>query len=152
MLEETRLLLMPVDAGWEILGTPGDQLLGRARWKPTMRFWDRWVSSSILEVREHFDEPLLMSVRRCWSLATKYEVLDAEGHSIGTFTAGTLTTRRRHAVIGPAGESTVATTLTGETLGAWEREGEGVAVTFFPATDHDPFARMLVLARALLPE
>src|SRR5262245_8696869 len=92
MLEQDVLILPAGDRGEALTGSPagraivapGGRPLGRARWvRPgTGRGWG-WWRRAVLEVREHEDEPLVFTLRRCWTLAPWYEVRDADERTVG---------------------------------------------------------------------
>src|SRR5262245_15441402 len=84
MLEHAVLLLRPrVASGRREIraGDTGDPA-GYARWQ-NPEGWRRWLGRGVLEVHELEDEPLLCTVRRCWTLYPWYEVRDAEEHQVG---------------------------------------------------------------------
>jgi hypothetical protein len=109
----------------------------------------RWLPGRpVLEVREAGDAPLLFTVRRGWSLAPRHEVRDAEGRLVGTLAGPRVSGRGRPvAVRGADGAYRAAD---GRVLARVALGKGGTEVNFSDAVAADPFAKMLLLAAALL--
>jgi hypothetical protein len=151
MLEESELLLGPpgADDGRAIAAASGAPV-GSARWRPPGRpAWWR-LGRRVLEVREHGDEPLVFTVRRRWGLLSRYEVRDADGHFVGYVLGAWLQDAAGTplAVCRPDAGGVVAPG--GDLLAAVSDGGGATRVTFAPAVAGDPFAKMVLLAAALL--
>jgi hypothetical protein len=160
MLERPALLLLLPDAsgGRVIVDAASGALLGSARWpKPPPLPWWRRPLRAVLEVREDDDdEPLLCTVRRCWSLWPRREVRDADDRRVGTFLGPLLDDAlgRRLAVRTWDDNrlSSVIRTRYGEVLAWTVEETKGVRLEFGPLVAGEPFVKMLLLAATLFGE
>jgi hypothetical protein len=130
--------------------------LGHARWEHPRRPWWCPISRSVLAVHEYEDEPLLFTVRRCWSLLPRREVLDAEGASVG-FLVGPLVydchgrqVAMRHKEIGATVHSYC--TPYQRTLMEVSCVPKGGRLAFSTNIAGEPFLKMLLLAAALMEE
>jgi hypothetical protein len=155
MLEHATLLLMPANSRVrDIVDGPGGVPLGSARRRASTDLpWWRRPLWPILEVRESDDEPLLFTVRRCWSLLPRRELCDADGRRVGYLRGDALDDAwgRRVAVRSWDAERQISTFRGdhGQTLAWVEREGETVRLTFADNTVGEPFLRMLLLGAVL---
>ncbi len=154
MLEHAVLLLQPsnVLGRREILAGDTGEPIGYAQWRtPTGRL--PWLGRGVFEVHEREDDPLLCSVRRCWSLLPWYEVCDAEDHRVGRILGSILRDRQEHrcAVRCPDGPGQVVyQTPAGQRLARVDRDRSGDRLTFESIIDHEPFVKMLLLGAVLL--
>lgn len=146
--------------------------VGVARAPSPGKSW-RWTIGRDLDVHEGEDEALLFSLRWSWFLGSFWLVLDADGQPIGK-----IRRTRRHGVLfrrlgygepaadaagsvaeipsesathnGAAVTLAVATSSAGQELGRLRCAGLSTWVTFSKELDSDPFAKMLLVAAALL--
>ena len=116
-------------------------------------WWARWLVGPVLEVHEQEDEPLLFTVRRCWSFAARYLVCDADDVPVGELDRSQLLDRlgRLFSVRRREGERLVFRTSTGCPVAEAEAVEETVRLSFHAAVEHQPFAKMLLLAAVLKP-
>jgi hypothetical protein len=151
MLEHPLLLVRPGLAGTRaVFAADAARALGGAHWQPRPA-WRR-LTRRVLAVHEQEDHPLLFTVRRAWSLLPTWEVRDADGRPVGRLLGGSLWDARGYllAVRRPLPEGAWAyCTPAGLALAELLRDAAGVHIAFGEAAV-DPFARMLVLAAALL--
>ena len=133
MLEQQLLVLRPCRTPTPqtlvegVSGTP----LGFTRWRAPGSWWTRWLVGPVLEVHEQEDEPLLFTVRRCWSLAARYLVCDADDVLVGELDRSQLLDRlgRLFSVRRREGERLVFRTSTGCPVAEAEAcRGDGAAV------------------------
>ena len=148
MLERARLLVRDADGEGSraIEDAATGSLLGSAR---PVAVQSRWLPARpVLEVREAEDAPLVFTVRRVWSLVTRYEVRDAEGRPVGTLAGSVMAGRdgRCVAVLGPDG---VFRGVDGSVLGRVTRAKGGVELYFTERVAADPFGKMLLLTAVL---
>lgn len=156
MLEQDQLLVLPGDPTWRraIVAPSTRTPVGLARWQPgPPRGWRRCLRP-VLEVREHEDEPLVFTLRRCWHLLPWHEVRDAEDHIVG-FLLGPLIQDRyqqRLALRQREGRSEICHYVNPQklSLARLVPGPEGLEIQFAPGELTDPFVRMLVLASALM--
>jgi hypothetical protein len=155
MLEQRVLLLRPPDpSGRRLITDPatGAPLGFARRHCPTgSRWWQRL--RPVLAVHEHEDEPLVFTVRRCWTLLPVREVREAEGRRIGLL-QGTLIQdgfgqNLAVRLWGPDRKRTVYRGPDGLDLAELAPGASGLCLTFPEALDSDPFLKMLLLAAAL---
>jgi hypothetical protein len=156
MLEQDQLLLLPEDEASRraIVAATTRAPVGLARWQPgPPRGWRRWLRP-VLEVREHEDEPLVFTLRRCWHLLPWYEVRDAEEYTVGYLLGPLIQDRyqQRLALRQREGQSEVCHYLSSQqhSLARLIPGPEGLQIQFAPWELTDPFVRMLLLASALL--
>ena len=155
MLEGRELLLRPPDAGQvrAIMAADTGAAAGSARWRsPSGPRWRRWLGRRVLEVREAEDEPLLFTVRRCWTLLPRYEVRDADGVRLG-FLVGPWVLDEwglRRAVRRNEGGAASFESPRGERLAEVRAEGGGRRVRFGDRLDGEPLVKMTLLAAELL--
>jgi hypothetical protein len=153
MLEQQLLVLRPQPAPTPqtlveaVTGAP----LGFTRWRTRSSWLTRWLVGPILEVREHEDEPLLFTVRRCWSFAARYLVCDAEDSPVGVLDRSFLLDRlgRLFTVRQREGERVVFRTTSGCPVAEAESVAETVRLSFHAVVENQPFAKMLLLAAVL---
>jgi len=156
MLENSTLLLRPAanSAGWQVLAGKPQVVVGLARWRVSRPgTWWSSVWPRVLEVRELEDEPLLFTLRRCWTLLSWFEVRDADDHSVGCFLDPVILDCNgcRCAVRyedGPGKEMFL--NPLGVCLAQLAREGKVVRLDFEEVIEKEPFLKMLFLAVALL--
>jgi hypothetical protein len=151
MLEESELLLGQPgrDAGRDIAAASGAPV-GSARWRPPGRpAWWRF-GRRVLEVREHDDEPLVFTVRRCWGLLSRYEVRDADGHGIGYVLGPWLQDSYGGCLAVCRPEAGGVLAPDGDVLAAVSNGGGATRVRFASSAAGDPFLKMMLLAAALL--
>ena len=155
MLEHATLLLMPANSRVrDIVDGPGGVPLGSARRRASTDLpWWRRPLWPILEVRESDDEPLLFTVRRCWSLLPRRELCDADGRRIGYLHSDAITDAwgRRLAVRSWDGQRQNSTfrIRNGQVLAWADRDGAALRLTFGEATASEPFLKMLLLGAVL---
>jgi hypothetical protein len=146
----------PQGPAYTVLDPATGHPLGFARWKPGGRSpWLRWFSPAILEVCEANDEPLVFSVHRLWGLSPRWEVRDADGHRVGLIQGRQILDGRGQllaAVEQTVGGETVTLCDSAGELAALLRCPEGVQLTFAARVQGLPFAKMALLAAALLAE
>ncbi len=125
--------------------------LGFTRLRRAGNLWTRWLVGPVLEVREHEDEPLLFTVRRCWSWAARHQVCDADDQVVGEFDRVHLLDRlgRLFAVRRREGERIVFRTAAGCAVAEAETVDETVRLSFHAVVEYEPFAKMLLLAAVL---
>jgi hypothetical protein len=151
LLEQQALWLGPPAAAPRELRGAGGVAVGEAR--PTgRRGWWPWSPVVLLTVHETHDCPLLCTlVRRGW-LSPVIEVQDADDRTVGTIDGDALRDRfgcvwARVSAAGGHGE--VRHEVSGRCLAEWQEEG-GRQLRFRPDVQTDPFAKMLILAAALV--
>ena len=155
MLEQQLLVLRPgpdrppqtlVEAA---TGTP----LGFTRWRAPGGWLRRLFVGPVLEVHEQEDEPLLFTVRRCWSFAARYLVCDADDVPVGVLYGTQLLDRlgRLFTIRRREGERVVFRTTAGCAVAEAEPVDETVRLSFHAVVEHEPFAKMLLLAAVLNP-
>jgi hypothetical protein len=153
MLEQQLLVLRPRQAPTPqtlveaVSGAP----LGFTRWRAPGNWLSHWFVGPVLEVREQEDEPLLFTVRRCWSFATRYLVCDADDTPVGVVYGAQLLDRlgRLFTVLQREGERLVFRTSSGCLVAEVESVEETRRLSFQAVVEHQPFAKMLLLAAAL---
>ena len=123
-----------------------------ARPRPSSRVERGWWRSAVLSVHEQEEAPLLFTVRRRGLLWPRHEVRDAEGDYVGRIRRSIIRDRNnRYFARGRSTETnTVFEKRKGEALAYACRTAEGLELTFEMAIDTDPFAKMLLLAAALI--
>lgn len=125
--------------------------LGLARWRTAPPVgWRRWFGWLVLEVLESEDESLLFTLARGWRPWPGWDVYDAEGRFVGSF--------HRQVIRDPLGGRFAKwRPATGQFLGPQGYEVGVLApsdtdlqLTFSPAIKENPFAKMILLAAALI--
>jgi hypothetical protein len=129
--------------------------LGFAAWRTAPGvFWKRWFFRPVLEVFETEDASLLMTVAAPRRLGRDWEVRDAEGHPAGVLRGDVVLDRSGRALAAaepdPAGAGRRFVTPLGSVLTTLTPAGDGMLLTFAPGLEGDPFARMVLLAAALV--
>jgi hypothetical protein len=111
----------------------------------------RLVARQVFGVYETEDESLLCTVRRPWGVACFWEVCDAEGRRVAQACGDVVldAAGRPLAAVEPHEGGGAVVRHDGVELGAFRHEGGGLAVTFRPVTEHEPFARMALLGAVL---
>lgn len=158
MLEQQRLLIKTGEPSPDrkrlILDAGTHAPLGYAAWLPcTGPRWLRWLTPPALAVHEAEDEPLLFTVQRPWGLLRRWEVRDADEHRVGTFRDWVVLDRydRRLARIERAGPAALRFRgPEGNELASLARGAEGMELAFAAELEGEPFAKMLLLAPALV--
>jgi hypothetical protein len=155
MLEQQLLVLRPHSAppAQTMVEAATGAPLGFTRWRARADWLTRRLLGPVLEVREHEDEPLLFTVRRCWSFAARYLVCDADDQPVGVLDQGQLLDRlgRLFTVRRREGERVVFRTTSGCPLAEAEAVEETVRLSFHADVENQPFAKMLLLAAVLNP-
>jgi hypothetical protein len=163
MLEQQTLLLRPwnptaagdggerLRAVVDAAGTP----IGLVRQLPVRSpRWLRWLSRRVLEVYESPDNSLVFAVRRGWGWPGAWHLMDADERHVGTLRGQTMLDGFGHllAVIETPDAKGRGRFLAiqGRELGEFAVQADGTRVTFAPAVEGNPFARMLLLAAALV--
>jgi hypothetical protein len=154
MLEQKRLLLSRwgPDGVRAILAADTGQPQGFACWRSRAGLpWWRRLGRSVLEVREQEDQPLLFTVRRCWTLWPNYEVRDAEDRLVGYLVGTTLYDRsgQKLAVRCSSETGTLFQDGNGLPLAQWESRPENDQLAFLPDVQDNPFSKMMLLAAVL---
>jgi hypothetical protein len=154
MLEQTRLLLghWGPDGMRAIVAADTGQPQGFACWRSRAGLsWWRRLGRPVLEVHEQEDQPLLFTVRRCWTLWTSYEVCDADDRHVGYVLGATLYDRsgRKLAVRRASETGTLFQDPTGLPLARWESGPESDVFAFLPEVQDNPFSKMVLLAAVL---
>ena len=134
---------------------PATQLpLGLAQRRPMpASFWRRWFVRPTLEVLETEDEALLCMVRRLAGFRPAWEVCDADGRYVGGIRGPKIVDPFGRAVClaaaGTGSKPLSYLTPDGLELATLSPQDDRQLLTFGPALDGNPFARMLLLAAAL---
>jgi hypothetical protein len=155
LLEQPALLLRPAGAGWELARADGGEAVGAARWRRARRPWWRRLGRPVLAVHERqgpAEEPLVFTVRRCWSLLPWRAVRDAEGLPVGLILGPRAYNRfgRPVAVLeAEGGEAPAFRAPDGRALARVNPAEGGMRVAFAAEVAHEPFVKMLLLAVAL---
>src|SRR4051812_33817033 len=124
MLERARLLVRDTLAdGSQPIEDPATGVpLGSARPSAGPALWP--LARQVWEVREAEDAPLVFTVRRAWSLLSRYEVRDAEGRPVGSL-AGCFVSERRGRPLAQLGPDGAFRTRDGNVLARVKRSGRG---------------------------
>jgi hypothetical protein len=148
LLEQPILLIRPA-------GLPGRLLLETPTAAVGFATWQRgcWVWRPALRAHEQEQAPLVFTVRRRGLLLRRWEVSDADDDFIGVAGARCILDRwSRPAMVvradGIQGGRILGTQ--GELLAEWSACEAGVELRLHPLVQHDPFAKMLVLAAVLV--
>jgi len=120
-------------------------------WAPR---WLRCLSQRTLEVYESPDGSLVFALWRGWGWPAGWHVVDADEHAVGTVRGRAILDRFGHflAALEPAeaGGRGRFLALQGRELGEYALEREGTRVTFAPALEGNPFAKMMLLGAVLV--
>jgi hypothetical protein len=153
MLETRVLLLRPTVSGRPrvIAGAGDGRPVGFAVWVFRPGWWDR-TFGPLLCVHEQEDQPLLFTAHTCWWRWSQREIVDAEGERVGYVSKRVIRDRRGvlYANSLPDGDKVVYQCVNGEMLAATRPTQEGLELSFAKVVESDPFAKMLLLAAALL--
>jgi hypothetical protein len=106
----------------------------------------------VLHVHEQEEAPLVFTVRRDCLWWAQRAVCDAEGQCVG-YVSGRSVRDRNHllyAVPRPDSDGVVYERPGGEPLAATAHTADGLELAFTDRVERDPFAKMLLLAAALL--
>lgn len=152
LLEQPSLLLRPADRdGWRDIEAGSGEVAGFALWQESGP-WRGWPWSW-LAVHEEEESPLVFTVRRRLAVLPRREVRDAEGDLVGVLAGKWILDRwERPALamrVGEGGEGEIVD-LSSQVLATWSRHGQDVRLVFALGVQHDPFAKMLLLAAVLL--
>ncbi len=152
-LLEQPALRLPRGAG-AIARADSGAAVGEARWRRARRPWWRRLGRAVLAVHERQgpgDEPLVFTVRRCWSLLPWREVRDAEGVTVGYLLGPRVCNRfgREVATRGPQGGPAFHAP-DGRALAQLSAAEDGVHIAFEAELANEPFVKMLLLAAALV--
>lgn len=129
-----------------VLGCVRSRTGGAARWR-------RWFARPVWEVYESDDESLLMTLQGAWLWSSAWDVYDAEPRRVGSLQRGRLVD----------GDGVYLAALELETarrggrirnwhgleLASFQLNEGAATLTFLPALEGDPFAKMLALAASL---
>jgi hypothetical protein len=157
MLEPRALLLRPAAAGQPrvISDIVNKEPLGFASWQCNRKsgWWNRW-RAPVLYVHEQEEAPLVFTVRRRGILWPRHEVRDAEGERVGSIRERFVRDRNNviYARARFSGSETVYENRLGAVLAITRQTPAGLEVTFEKILEGNPFAKMLLLAAALLQE
>jgi hypothetical protein len=154
MLETRMLLLSPALDGQPraIADAETNAPRGFALWQSETNRWWTWLRPPLLSVHEQEEAPLIFTVRPCGLLGRQQEVRDAEDQRIG-YLDGTAIRDRNYILYAQArlnGNGIHYENPGGDTLAIMQRTPEGTVLTFTKLIEADPFAKMLLLAAALL--
>jgi hypothetical protein len=153
MLEQQLLVLrlQPTATSQTVVEAGTGAPLGFSRWRKARTWFQRLFVGDVLEVHEHEDEPLLFTVRRCWSFAARSLVWDADDMPVGVLDGTQLLDRlgRLFSVRQREGDRVVFRTTTGCTVAEASPMAETVRLSFHSVVENQPFAKMLLLAAVL---
>jgi hypothetical protein len=162
MLEHPALLLRPwtaADPGGRVRSVvaPGGDAVGFVRQAPARSpRWLRWLERRSLEVYELPDSSLVFALRRGWGWPAGWHLADAEERLVGTLRGRALMDGLGHhlaVVEAPDAQGRGRfLTMQGRELGELTVEREGTRVSFAPALEGNPFARMMLLGAVLAQE
>lgn len=160
MLEQQRLQIgvRQQKAGggheWPITDADSGAALGcvRSRTSGAAR-WRRWFARPVWQVHEGDDESLLMTLQGAWLWSGAWDVYDAQPRQVGSIQRGRLVDGDGVYVaameFGPDRRGGRIRNWHGLELASFQLSGGAATLTFLPALEGDPFAKMLVLAAAL---
>lgn len=136
-----------------ILEPDSARFLGQAAYYKRPEGWLGWLRGETIKVYETEDASLLMTVSRPWVFSRTWEVRDAEDRRVGIIYRNRLWDARGERLF--AVEATSASlrfrnTAGREAASAQLREGNDWLLTFHEVSEGNPFARMAILAKALL--
>jgi hypothetical protein len=154
LLEQSAVRVPRGGAAGGITRADTGALVGVARWRKARRPWWRRFGRPVLAVHERqgtADEPLVFTVRRCWSLLAWREVRDAEGLPVGLLLGPHVLNRfgRQVAALERDGGALAFRAPDGRVLARLSVAEGGVRVAFEPEVVNEPFVKMLLLAAAL---
>ncbi len=149
MLEHHQLWLTSPRPDGSILirSAPEGPLLGQADWLP-----GSWFTPAMLEVREYDDAPLLLRIRRAWTLRRRYHLHDADDLHVGSVQSDALLSPYGGPVAWrlASGDGAVYHLIDGPLLATERRDRAGRRMNFGAGEETgNPFLRMLVLAAVL---
>jgi hypothetical protein len=147
MLERQRLLVRDDgDKGCVIVDASTEVPLGSARWSTVWPWW--LLFSTVLEVHEAGDAPLLFTVKRSWPFLPRYEICDADGQPVGSLVGPVIKGRygRPLAMLWTDG---AYHDINGSIVARLSHEKAGVEVSFSEAVQENPLTKMLLLAAVL---
>jgi hypothetical protein len=149
LLEQTVLLLRPPDAaGRRLLLAESGQPVGFAH-QLDQGWWSWWRPA--VAVHEDEDQPLVFTVKRCFTLLPRREVIDGDGELVGVIALPWLFDRWGNLageVRAPHGGSGVFQ-ANGSVLAEWGPWGDTLRLEFKPAVRKEPYVKMLLLAAIL---
>lgn len=159
MLEQRVLLLRPwtaaaaADRRRDIVDPTTGQRLGFAARTLPARTWLCWFPRPVVRVHEEEDESLLLLLQPLWGWVSSWDVRDADGHRVGV-ARGNLLQDRFGLVLAVVERDAGASGCTfrdpdGVELGTLSFSEEGAVLTFADGVEGNPFAKMLLLAKAL---
>ena len=144
MLEQQLLVLrmQPTATSQTVVEAGSGAPLGFTRWRRARTWFQRLFVGDVLEVHEHEDEPLLFTVRRCWSFAARSLVWDADDMPVGVLDGTQLLDRlgRLFSVRQKEGDRVVFRTTTGVPSPKPRRRRKRFVYRFTPSlkTSHLP--------------
>jgi hypothetical protein len=155
LLEQTVLLFGVPDAAGrrDVLASTGERV-GFACRQRTVRWWWRWLRR-VMAVHEQLDEPLVFTVRRCFTLAPAFHVYDADDELVGTVALPWLLDRWGRPSVEMTtlpGGGGVFRTDRGDMLAEWKPDGMVVRLELHEPISGDPFLKMLLVAAMLSKE
>ncbi len=158
MLETPTLFLLPWTGGPEprraIRDAAAGTSLGLARWRVIRApWWSAWLVRPVLEIRETEDESLLCTVAAPRLLVRAWTVQDADGQLVGTLRGNLVLDRFGRAVALVDRTADVGHRFVGvqnHELAVLGPAEEGSRLAFAAPVTGDPFAKMLLLAAALV--
>lgn len=154
MLESHVLVLhLTADGSRAVVDGATGTAVGFTRCRPASeQGWWRCLLGPVLNVHEQEEEPLVFTVRRSLLWWTQREVLDAEGMLVG-YVSGRTLRDRAHRVWAWArgdGDEVVYEGAGGDAFASLRRTAAGIELAFAKRVEEEPFAKMLLLAAALL--
>src|SRR5438093_1685029 len=118
--------------------------------------WLGWLARRTLYVHELPDSSLVFVLRRAWGWPGRWHLFDAEERLVGTLRGRAIFDGSGNllGVIESPDERGRGRFLAmhGRELGEYVLQGEGLRMTFAPAVEGNPFARMLLLGAALVQD
>ena len=138
-----RPLLLPTGVAVGFVSQPA---LGSPRWL-------RWLTRRTLEFHEAPDASLVFTLRRSWGWPSKWQVLDADEHLVGTLHGRAIMDGLGNllAVIeapDPQGNGRLLA-VNGHELASFALADDMTQVTFAPEVGGNPFAKMMLLGAVL---
>jgi hypothetical protein len=150
LLEQETLVLRHADDGRRLLHAATGEPVGFARRRPGGLLFG-WPGPT-LEVREQEESPLVCTVRRTLSLWPRHEVRDAEGELVGVLAGALVLDRWLRAALRVRAQEGGGQFLDGHgrVAARWADTRGERRLELLPEVQHDPFAKMLVLAAVLV--